>query len=230
MVLGVFSKFLISQNWVHLLTLLVGIFPCILISMVFSRGSCMMAYGLGDSTPRLNSRDRFHPFLQIDPVGLIFFVTSGIGWGKVLPVKPENFKHPKGDMLLVLLAGMGCVFGVALFSLGLAGILLAMAGTAPIWDYVIWLCLYVTVLSFGFLLSQVLPLPFFGLYQVFYLGMTEEQQGFADKIQGFVVLFLLVLLWVGYLTPILSQLVAICLEPFCVFVPFSMIEFYFLVP
>lgn len=185
-----------------------------------------MAYRLGDPTACLNHRDGFHPLVQLDFVGLVFFATSGIGWGKILPMKPQNFKKPLRDSLLVLMGGTASCFFFAVVCLGIAGLLYPLSFLYV--EYVLWFVLYMAVLAFSYGLFQWLPFPFFGLYQVAMLHVEEKKRIFCENYQGYVVIFLLVLLWAGYLPSMLAFILKIIIKPFCVFVPFSFVEYYFL--
>lgn len=226
--MGMFSKFLLSQNWVYLLPMLLSLFPCVMISVVFSRGCSKKAYQLGDATPILNGHGGLNPLVHLDIAGLIFFVTSGIGWAKALPLEPQNFKKSGRDSLLVLLAGTGSCLLLALSFLGLAGILLPRAEVSVLVAWLVWFCLDTVVLACGFILAQWLPLPCFALYQLGFMHLNEKTKGLVEKIQVPFLGLLLVLMWAGYLPPVLAQVVGAMIKPFCVFVPFSMVEYYFL--
>lgn len=60
---------------------------------------------LGDSTARLQGRLTLNPIAHIDPVGAICFIIAHFGWGKPVPVNPNNFMHPRRDDVLVSAAG-----------------------------------------------------------------------------------------------------------------------------
>ncbi|MFA5087452.1 MAG: site-2 protease family protein [Candidatus Omnitrophota bacterium] len=76
-----------------------------------------VAYKLGDPTAKRAGRLTLNPIKHIDPIGtillpafLIFLRSKGIntfvfGWAKPIPVNFMNLRHPKGDMLLVGIAG-----------------------------------------------------------------------------------------------------------------------------
>jgi Zn-dependent protease len=60
---------------------------------------------LGDPTPRLSGRVTLNPLRHIDPLGLLALIILRVGWGKPVPINPNNFANPKRDELLVALAG-----------------------------------------------------------------------------------------------------------------------------
>lgn len=65
----------------------------------------MVAHLLGDPTAEEHGRLTLNPLAHIDPLGALFFLLAGIGWGKPVPVNPAYFRHPRRDTALVSLAG-----------------------------------------------------------------------------------------------------------------------------
>ncbi len=64
-----------------------------------------MANRLGDPTARVFGRMTLNPLKHFDLFGTISLIIFGIGWGKPVPINPENFRSPKKDSALVALAG-----------------------------------------------------------------------------------------------------------------------------
>ncbi len=60
---------------------------------------------LGDPTAKYLGRITLNPKSHIDPIGLVFLVIAGFGWGRPVPFNPMNLKHPKRDAALIALAG-----------------------------------------------------------------------------------------------------------------------------
>lgn len=65
----------------------------------------LIAKKLGDDTAESLGRLTLNPFAHLDPIGSIAILIFGIGWGKPVPVNPNNFANPKLDNLKVALAG-----------------------------------------------------------------------------------------------------------------------------
>jgi Zn-dependent protease len=63
------------------------------------------AYKLGDSTGKRMGRLTLNPKAHLDPVGTIFLLFIGFGWGKPVPFDPRNLKNPKRDAAIISLAG-----------------------------------------------------------------------------------------------------------------------------
>ncbi|MFI3324744.1 MAG: site-2 protease family protein [Clostridia bacterium] len=65
----------------------------------------IVAYKLGDPTPKYDRRLTLNPLASIDPVGSMALLIFGYGWAKPVQVNPRNFKNPKRDMAIVAVAG-----------------------------------------------------------------------------------------------------------------------------
>ena len=83
----------------------------------------LMAYKLGDNTPKISGRLTINPLKHIDILGtiimpiLLIIVTNGIfafGYAKPVPINPYNFKNPRKDIMWVGLAGPASNFLIAL--------------------------------------------------------------------------------------------------------------------
>lgn len=83
------------------------ILPGIIIGLSFHEyAHGMVAYKLGDPTPKMQGRLTINPKAHIDPVGFIALIFCGFGWGKPVQVNPYNFKNRRRSELLVSLAGV----------------------------------------------------------------------------------------------------------------------------
>ena len=102
-------------------------------------GHAISADRLGDSTPRREGRVTLWPDKHFDPLGLIMILWTslggtGLGWGKPVMVNPNNFKHPRRDMMIV--AGFGPLMNLLLaivFGLVLRGAVMVHPDSAYDW-------------------------------------------------------------------------------------------------
>ena len=60
---------------------------------------------LGDPTARINGRLTLNPKAHLDPIGTLFLLVAGFGWGKPVPFDPFNLKDPKRDAAIISFAG-----------------------------------------------------------------------------------------------------------------------------
>ena len=73
---------------------------------VHEASHALVAYYLGDPTAKMRGRLTLNPIAHLDPVGsIVFLMTQSIGWGKPVPVNPNNFKNTVRDGALTALAG-----------------------------------------------------------------------------------------------------------------------------
>jgi len=103
---------------------LIFMIPALLFAVIIHElGHGIVAYRLGDPTPKLAGRLTFNPIPHIDPLGsiilpaLLLILNSPFlfGWAKPVPINPMNFKklgYRKG-MAITAFAGPGVNFTAA---------------------------------------------------------------------------------------------------------------------
>ncbi len=79
----------------------------LLVALTFHEAShALVAYWLGDPTPKNMGRLSLNPFAHLEPVGALMILVVGLGWGKPVRIEAENLKPgPKIGMALVAAAG-----------------------------------------------------------------------------------------------------------------------------
>jgi len=97
------------------------IFAIVLVALVISLSVHEFAHAwvsdkLGDPTARYLGRVTLNPRAHIDPLGMLFLVVAGFGWGKPVPFNPANLKFPKRDSALIALAGPASNFILAIIT------------------------------------------------------------------------------------------------------------------
>lgn len=61
-----------------------------------------VAKKVGDNTPADMGFLSFNPLVHIDPIGMLFLVISGFGWGRASPINPYNIEEPHRGLKLSL--------------------------------------------------------------------------------------------------------------------------------
>lgn len=160
----------------------------------------LIAKHLGDDTAEAEGRLTLNPLAHLDPIGTIAILVAGIGWGRPVPVNPNNFNNPKLDNLKVALAGP---ISNLILALAFAGLNLifrpdpgSLAGTFT--ALAIW---YNLLLMF----FNLIPIPPLDGSKVVHLFMNDETF-FHFEQYGFYLLFgLIALSWIGI--PLLSYII-----------------------
>lgn len=117
----------------------------------------LVAYRSGDPTAKLMDRMTLNPFAHLDPMGTIFLLLVGFGWGRPVPTNPNNY-NKRSDGIKVALAGI------------VANLLLAVILALPIRyanlkginvDSSLWLSLLNILIDINILLAvfNLLPIP-----------------------------------------------------------------------
>ena len=118
-------------------TVLIYALPVIFAITLHEAAHGYAAQRLGDATAAMLGRVTLNPFVHIDPMGtilmplLLYFSTGGaflFGYAKPVPVRFDQLRHPKRDMVWVALAGpaanllQALLWGVVLYALAAAGV------------------------------------------------------------------------------------------------------------
>ncbi|MGH2456334.1 MAG: site-2 protease family protein [Candidatus Limnocylindria bacterium] len=137
-----------------------GIVVALVVGITFHEFShAFVADQLGDHRPRALGRVSLNPAAHIDPVGALFFILAGFGWGRPVPVNVYALRPGRIGMAFVAAAGplanlaVALVFAVAFRAADVAGLL------GPGSDF-LWLLLR-SIVFFNILLGifNLLPIP-----------------------------------------------------------------------
>ncbi len=77
----------------------------------------LAALALGDKTAKNSHRISMNPFRHFDLLGFILLMLVGFGWGKPVPINPDNFKHKKFGIAVTAFAGPFSNLLLAYFSI-----------------------------------------------------------------------------------------------------------------
>ncbi|MEP6468273.1 MAG: site-2 protease family protein [Chloroflexota bacterium] len=151
---------------------------------------------LGDHRPRALNRVSLNPVNHIDPMGALFFLIAGFGWGKPVPVNAYALRPGRIGMAYVAAAGplanlvVALVAAVAFRAADLAGVLGDPSGFT--WQLVIGIVQFNIILGL-FNLLPIPPLDGYNLVLPFLpLRTAMTVQRYAPY--GVIVLLLLILL------------------------------------
>jgi Zn-dependent protease len=91
-----------------------AIATALLVGITFHEFShAFVADRLGDKLPRRMGRVTLNPMAHLDRLGTILMIFIGFGWGKPVPINPNNTANPRAALWMTALAGPGSNFLVA---------------------------------------------------------------------------------------------------------------------
>lgn len=181
---------LIAELYQNPLLLTAFLFGLLLAITVHEYAHAWMANRCGDDTARLMGRLTLNPLAHLDPLGTIFLLLVGFGWGKPVPVN-TNRLNQKSDEIRVALAGI--VTNLALALVLAIPIRIAILTGHPI-DSNPFLSFLNIVVDINIILAafNILPIPpLDGSHLVEYF-MSEETKFHFHQYGPFILLTLLI--------------------------------------
>lgn len=149
---------------------------------------------LGDPTPEMQGRVTLNPLAHLDPLGSLFFLLFGFGWGKPVSYDPFNLDNPLRDGAIIAFAGPA------------SNIILVVASTLLYWIIFFiggdTLAANIFLIFFEVLIQVNLLLALFNLFPIYPLdgfkivgGLLPEEKAhewFELQRYGFIFLLLLI--------------------------------------
>ncbi len=135
---------------------------------VHEASHALVAYWLGDETPKNMGRLSLNPFAHLELYGALMILIVGLGWGKPVRIQAENLKPgPKVGMALVAAAGplsnllLAAIVGIPLrlrmvpllgdiripLDFMPSGYQAAYVGLGPLLQWVVWLSIALAVFN-----------------------------------------------------------------------------------
>jgi Zn-dependent protease len=176
----------------------VGIIVALVVGITFHEFShAFVADRLGDRRPRALGRVSLNPIRHLDPMGAIFFLLAGFGWGKPVPVNAYALRPSRIGLTVVALAGPVANFTVAVVVAILFRVLLQVGLLdAEFPNAVMQLIVYFNV-ALG--LFNLIPIPPLDGYNVVLPLLPPRQQFTVQRYAhyGYIALLALVVLSYG---------------------------------
>jgi len=150
-----------------------------------------MANRLGDPTAKHMGRLTLNPLKHLDPIGTLFLLVAGFGWGRPVPYNPSNLKSDS-DEVKVAFAGVTANFLLALV-LGIP-LRIATAMHVPIDNY-LWLQAIELIVEMNLVLIafNIIPIPPLDGSKVIFPFISTNARLSYERI-GPILLFTLIIL------------------------------------
>lgn len=203
---------LLSSGTAGILNLLLTI-PGILIALTFHEfAHAWAAVKLGDDTPKIQGRLSLNPFDHMDPIGFVFLIVAGFGWGKPVQIDSRNFNgkysvskaeaivSAAGPIMNFILAFLFMILYYILF--GTTNIL---NGLTSQWQQVIYILItYIISINIGLGVFNLIPVPpLDGSKILMHFLPSRGKQWFYNNQQIFYIVFLLI--WITGLSSVILE-------------------------
>ncbi len=173
---------------------IIGIAIALVVGITFHEFShAFVADQLGDHRPRALGRVSLSPAAHIDPMGALFFILAGFGWGRPVPVNTYALRPGRIGLSYVAAAGPIANVVVALIFAVIFRIL-NLAGVAS--DFVYLVLFFTVAYNLALAIFNLLPIPPLDGYNLA-LGLLPPRYSFTLQRYaqyGFMVLLGLILL------------------------------------
>lgn len=203
---------LLSSGTAGILNLLLTI-PGILIALTFHEfAHAWAAVKLGDDTPKIQGRLSLNPFDHMDPIGFVFLIVAGFGWGKPVQIDSRNFNGKYSiskEEAIVSAAGPIMNFILAFLFMILYYILFGttniLSGLTSQWQQVIYILItYIISINIGLGVFNLIPVPpLDGSKILMHFLPSRGKQWFYNNQQIFYIVFLLI--WITGLSSVILE-------------------------
>jgi Zn-dependent protease len=180
------------------LDVLIGLVTALVVGTTFHEFShAFVADQLGDHRPRAMGRVSLNPLHHLDPMGTIFFLIAGFGWGKPVMVNAYALRPGRRGMAWVAAAGplanlvVATVFAVVFRGAEMSGVFDSQTGSF-IGRVLLWVVEFNVILG----LFNLLPIPPLDGYNLVlpFLPLRTALMVRRYAVYGVLVLLVLVLL------------------------------------
>lgn len=185
-------------------SVIIQVLAVIFAMSIHEMAHALMSYTLGDQLAKRSGRLSLNPFHHIDWAGLACLLLFGFGWAKPVPVDPRYYKDPKAGMVWTAFAGPMANFLLSfvciMFYYMLAGVAPAFALSNPIGTFLMRLLSVTAVISAGFGIFNLIPVPPLDGAKVFWAFLPDKDYFKFQHPNQWMYLLFLVLIFSGVIT------------------------------
>ena len=193
----------------EILSLLISI-PGLLLAITFHEfAHGYAAYLMGDRTAKYDGRLSLNPLRHIDPIGALCMLIFRFGWAKSVPINPYNFKNQRLGVITVSLAGPFANFILGFLSCIVCAFMEEFVTVDNINE--MWIFLYnvfraSTFMNTGLMIFNLIPIPPLDGSKVLMEFLPPKAKYSMYRYERYFGIILLLVVYLGTLTPILSTL------------------------
>ena len=209
-----FSNFISNFDAGQMVLLLISVAASVLCVTVHELCHGFAAWLLGDDTARAAGRLTLNPLAHIDPVGLLMLVVAKVGWAKPVPVNVYRFRQPKRDMALTALAGPVSNMLLAVLAMGISTLIYRLLD-GPVWAYVMFFLCYVSVLSVGLALFNLIPIPPLDGSKLLASMLPDAVYSRYMRMERYLMIVVIALAWFGFFSGPLGYGISTAIRLLC---------------
>ena len=171
----------------------------------------LVSYLFGDPTARNRGRLTLNPLAHVDWMGLLCLLLFGIGWAKPVPIDTSYYKNRKTGIIWTSFAGPFANFLLAFICILFYYLCIRLSLLSI---FLLQLLSSIAVLSIGFGIFNLLPIPPLDGSKILFSFLPDEQYyRFTEGNQLTMILFILIIAS-NVLSSPLSLMINNCIDIF----------------
>ena len=197
-----------SVSFANLLFMIAAYAVMVLVMLpIHELAHAFAAHKLGDDTAKWNGRLTLNPMAHLDLQGTLMLVLFGVGYARPVPINPYNFRNPRKGMALSALAGPVSNLLMAVLSVGVFRLCVALIPNAMVLAYLHLILINVFAwINIRLAVFNLLPIPPLDGSKIFGYFLPDRLVYTMERYSRQISLLLMVLLLVGVLDRPLSFL------------------------
>lgn len=194
-------------NQTQILSFIMSIPAVLLAITVHECAHGWAAYLMGDSTARYSGRLSLNPLRHMDPIGALCMLFFRFGWAKPVPINPSNFKNHRRGIVAVSLAGPLANFVLGLICCILFYIISFFSrGETVVSQVALAILIQSVYMNVGLMIFNLVPIPPLDGSKILLEFLPYRWQYKIYQYERYFGLILILLVYAGSMTPILSLL------------------------